>query len=443
MKNTENILLLCLVGIFVLSCSNNSPCNPQIEIDEAALCMRIDSLNKEYGISSHSIRHKPQEDAEEQKDTQEMKKEDKAKVIKADGAGFIDGSNCGSIIGTAIGIIATSGNPIGTAWGTVIGWATGGIIGATAASIIEAAEQEQGQLEYVDEEGWVTTITSEKDIYAIDLRNPIYSSLYSSCVFDDQIIGSNVGWVHNYIISLLFANNGSQIFFWDHQILMDSIMDIYFDMLVADNADVDVTTFGKEILYAINTKADSNDEYFNMYVSSYKTLSQEQSDPEILKNYTEEYMEIVQASISSECYALAINGSISTYFYSARLWHTYIPNVRSSIYICANKYSKDFYTLSGYDAFNGIVTGVLGDEFSFVGIPNIRDGKIESLFVFDELFPLHNVAFRNTENYISNNTFHLDEDIVFQNLEYYDLLTIPAGTYHFDRFEEGYVVFFE
>lgn len=453
---TQNIqhLLSIFVGLTVLftSCNNNLPLNEieENQLNTTTLDYRLDSLNQVYGINSLNIRHKPLDNATEKEDTEELKEsKSKADISDADFDGFCSGAGVGGLAGGAVGTIVTGGGSvIGTAIGTLIGMVTGGIIGAVAKSVIAVQKQEEQQMEQGEDEGvWRSLIPQNKDIYAIDLRDPISFYEDRDCLFNEQIIGSNMGFVHNYIISVLYRNNGYRLFQWSPDVLVDSIIYTYANIL--DSKDLyleDILIISDEIInnVLIDDITHKDDEYISYFIESYQALISENVCFEKRRDYTEEYMDIIQQEIGDEEYVFLINGAISTYFYSYDLWQTYIPTQKSYRYICINE-NSDPYLFSSSEAYEHIITTIVyNGAISFAGVPVIRDNKIESIFVFDDLVPLNDVVWNDERNYIQDNTFYIEEDIIFQYVDYYyQEFTIPAGTYQFDRFKGGYVVFFD
>ena len=435
MKKIIFSILLCAACLVACQDSNGDVSNIKKNGDtQSRIEYRLDSLDAAYTSKGASIKkHKPAENTpEEKKDTEELKKkQDNAEIAEKDKDGFNDGAAVGGMFGAAIGSVATV---IGTGWGTIIGGALGGIGGAVVSSIIEAAKKEDNQKNISAEEIGLY-IKLEKDIYAVDLRSPI--SIYKpdfNLFFDEQIIGANVGLYHNCIISSLYENNGKDMFDWSPEAIRDSTIKYVMDLVDAEDPQ-SVYNLLVESTQALGEVEDAST--MNPYIDRYMSYSRELMQNEV-KAYTEEFMEIVQQELSDEQEVLQINGTISTYYYSCCLWEPYMPTMYEGLYVCHDDHNTFVLETYGENYRYAMVTD---ESITFIGVPVIRNDKIESLFVFDDMRVLSTTSWNNYVYQQDSNQwiFEPTDDITFSihGTEY----VIRQGTYQFDRFDGGYVVF--
>ncbi len=269
----------------------------------------------------------------------------------------------------------------------------------------------------------------------MDLRSPInpYREDYD-LLFDEQIYGAEMGYYHNCVITSLFDNNGKDMFDWSIEEIQDSTIEQVLDLLIAENPDV-----ARDVLHECLriVEEDGVDAPENPYVERYLFSVQELESPD-KKSYTEDFMRIIQQEIVDEQEVLLINGSISTYFYSSCLWKPYIPTMYEGLYVCHDDHNA--FMLETYDE-NFIHNMAADESITFIGVPVIRNNQIESLFVFDDMRILSTASWNDYIYQQDSNQwiFEPTDDIIFpiHGTEY----VIRQGTYQFDRFDGGYVVF--
>ncbi len=438
MKRLISVTLLCAACLVACQESDTGVLDNAMvsnSLSQKHLELRLDSLSATYKSNSVPVvAYTPaKEDSEENKDTEELKKkQDAAEIAEKDMEGFRDGAAVGGMFGAAVGTLA--GGSVGAAWGTIGGGALGGIGGAVIASVIEAIKQESSQINISSEEIG-HQIKSEKDIYTVDLRSPILMyGLDSEWYFDNEIIGANVGYYHNYIISTLYKNNGKKMFDWPNEEIRDSTIEHIMNLVTSDKPE-----YVYEILlestksFGEAEKSTTTTPYINKYIECISDLNQTKA-----KVYTEEFMHIVQEEMEDKQEIMQINGAISTYFYSSRLWKSYMPSMYSGLYVCFN--GNDSFLIETDDEKS--IQRLTDDEsLTFIGVPVIRDGQIESLFVFDDLRMLKTHSWNDYVIQLDNNKWELviPNDVILYN--HNTQYVISHGVYDFYRFDGGYVAF--
>lgn len=430
--------ILCItvasLSLLCTSCRENTGAMNKETIvhDEMQLYYRLDSLSKVYSSLQNGLccaaRKKQTADGE-------FTKEQQNKIAKADMEGYAIGYGIGIGTGT---LIATVNAPAGFAIGITSAFALAEVFSARWSSVAADEIREATKAE----------ITME-DLYKLDPYHPINDFSTTIPWFDPSIPGASAGFLHNYSLSLLYKQHSEDFFELSAAQLSGDILDLLLQESYDDHETYEIRTFAYNHLE--QDLANWNSE--NSIISSEEVIQHyfqllEEIPEENYIAFTGEYMQIVYQEIGDEDRVILINGCLSTYVYSLHFWNLNVPYLYRTTYLCQNRQNRKFETVMCTNPREVVLSWVTTGKFSIIAIPAIREERIVALFVFDELNPY----FAN--NIINNRYVQIEENgaylntidnpaIIFEEERSKKQYACPKGRYEFQKFKEGYVVFFE
>lgn len=429
MKRFFSFLYITIITFFC-AC-NNEVSQKCISPEQRELQMhqRLSSLKYKYGDitinGKKTIRRVKTENDDEENPNHT--REEKVQIAKEDMEGFAIGGGLGLGFGAAVGSVVPG---IGNGFGALCGGLIGGIVYAVVWSI-DAANELQGD--------GTCSITR---LYYIDSSNPIYSFSQPMELFDSSIECSNVGWMHNYIISSLHNDGQDSLLTLSHEEIIDYIFTTALSPIIGyeneyyalyeeiqDNIDNDYSTFN----------ISDYDATIQLYFEDLHYISER-----FWHEYTEDFMQIVDDELSGydDTRVMVINGCLSTFYYSRCLWNLNVPDVYSGTYLLFDvlqgewEYITTEHIIEYYSAM--LASGDILNKLIFV--PRISNGVLTSLFLYDEI---------STLEYLPDNSYVTDvlESISMTLPNEYIIdtgnsqnLIFPSGIYPFQRFDEGYLI---
>lgn len=304
-KHMKKILLLLLVVLVSFSCAEQNP-KQLIGCERAnALSYKIDSINTWYLQECYNSTISPSvyssSEEQEKDDTEELKKKDDTSVFLADAVGFASGSFLGAETGAILGTVVCPG--MGTLAGGVGDAIATGVTVAMVCSILAADRNNKDS-------------TKNSEIYW-EYEDWIYQN--DAVVFDESIIASNVGWLHNAIITSLGINR-EEI---DIEILLD-----YSSNYLESNS---ICEFYDRVQFCANIRDQwsclnenlYNSDFFANYYPIFEdyVMVFEQIEEDYRFSYTESIMIEISESGLLEEDMYRLNGMISTFYYSSLLWN--------------------------------------------------------------------------------------------------------------------------
>lgn len=230
-------------------------------------------------------------------------------VFRNDAIGFATGFTFAGCEGALVGTVLAPG--IGTVTGAIADKLIVGLSTGLVASVVAArVENEEAALEK-DNNGesndWVKDFSCE-------------------FLFPEDMLGANIGYYHNWLISNLWMETGDDIHGVETEyILTTTIRLLEENEIVQFN---DVSSFNLEAsLICANFQnfsevsfADVLGEYCEviyLYLTEFYAVSSEYR-----QQFTSDFMDVIAGYGLSDEITLLLNGTISTYYYSSVLWNT-------------------------------------------------------------------------------------------------------------------------
>lgn len=310
-------LLLFLVPMMCACTTSNLEGNVNTE-NQMAFCaiqnvlqQHIERISIEYIERQDVVLYTanlPTDDDKQGDDTKEMKKQDD-NVATMDGIGFMVGVMADGEMGIVLGGII--GSAPGAAIGAVVDKMIAGLAIGLVMSVQTAKKQNNDSTANATEFLWnVDDWVNRED---------------EGCVFDTIIKGGNLGYLHNWLIREMWENTDVAAV-----IENDELSDEWLAAYLADNIDripkydiflYDSYRFYHTILQIRNTAINVWDcplyeAVLNTYLSTIRRLDREDKF-----EYTQDIMYAISESSLYDEHILALNGAISTYYYSMLLWN--------------------------------------------------------------------------------------------------------------------------
>lgn len=384
--NILNLGVFFLGVALLMSCSKcdvNSIEHPEKEY--SVLLVKLDSLDNTYSIEYDKSNHK----RAKEEDNTKLKRKEKFSVAKADLEGFIDGGSLGGFIGGAAGTIITGGSIIGTAVGGLIG---AGIVGIPY-SVVYSME------EYLNTtSGDSASVSSIERFYKINYRDPIYESQYTP-LFDNDILYSNVGCLHNYVVEKLVTNYAyDELIGMSQEDMLDYSITVLRDSLLYNTEECDsIYSFVRDEFSGINETSifdgysATDDNVYGIilrYIESVMEISEDN-----LFGYTSEFMNLVSQELTNLDEIFLVNSSISIFYYSYSLWKLRISDKTSNIYITADDYAEDLNVYCHEYPSEANYYNLLYMYDKLIFVPYFENGLSMRLFLFDAMEQLQNSSF--------------------------------------------------
>ena len=365
----------------------------------------------------------PRYEETEETDAQELKKEEKLEVAKEDMEGFAIGGGIGIALGGIIGSVG--GVPL-AAIGAGAGALIGGIPYAVVWSIVAAKEKKENPNENISSLDDIIKIRHDFSMIDYRCKEPLFS---------ENIIGANVGFLHNYILSSLYHRNKDTFWDWSNEQIIDStfvvLAEYYNSIQISD------------LSHLISNDLYYSNEYIPLhnYVELYFEYLNDVSESNWI-NFSEDFMNVINTQLSDENEIMLINGSISTFIYSYHLWNFNLPDIYVSDYICYRN-NGNFCHIRFNDSFRyNLECHIYSNNCKLHFIPVIKDSVISSLYIFDEISPIYYSLSYLPYIYKIDSTYYLTNDnyniFVFDNNNQF---YFPIGIYELKRFGGGYIIF--
>ena len=402
-----NFVFFLSVVVYFVSCSK-CDVNSVEHIDKqySILFVKLDSLDNTYSIEYDKSNHKR---AKEEEDNTKLKQKDKVDIAEADMEGFAIGAGVGALYGASIGSIVGAG---------LLGSAIGATIVGIPYSVVYSMSE---YLNTTSEDS--ASVSSIESFYKINYKDPIYEYQYTP-LFDNDILCSNVGCLHNYVVEKLVTNyTYDELIGMSHEDMLDYSITVLRDSLLYDTEECDnIYSFVRDEFSGINETSifdeysATDDNVYGIilrYVESVMDISEDN-----LFGYTSEFMNLVSQELTNLDEIFLVNSSISIFYYSYNLWKLGISDKASNIYITADDYeeSLNIYCFEYPDETNYYNLLYMYDKLIFV--PYFENGLSMRLFLFDAMEQLQNSLF--------NGLFTV-EDKYFLYLNYNFSLDVECG----------------
>ena len=260
------------------------------------------------GTSIQGDESPTEESTSSEGDNQTESRDENREIFLMDMQFFAFGTVVSLVEIVVIGTILWPG--VGTAVGVVADMLVTSLTLAAIASVLSAKEANfialQGQVEGEDSSDWICCLSDD-------------------FLFSEDVLGANIGYYHNWLISNVWLDYGSEI----HNVSTEDIINhMVSSMEIYELAHFyDIDAFRSEIstIYAnIQSNQGMNIvdlvEYYHevilFYLSEIVTIPREER-----QLYTSDFMGIIATSRLSDENILFLNGMISTYYYSSVLWN--------------------------------------------------------------------------------------------------------------------------
>lgn len=316
--------------------------------------------------------------------------------------------------------------------GTVVGGAvfhfTKNIKAAFVAFAVAGALCSYGEYVAQRDDSTNSVVAYKGEFFAIDLRSPIGEYRPHLYEFLPTTIGSNVGMYHNYAIAELCTNPDYANLRYEAS---EDVFSAFGDILTkAGVYTTDEVNYMKQAVLKENlleTWKQRSDEFDIgqecALVSEFLTTISEM-DESSRYDYICQYMRIINDAYTrgelSEESALLVNGAVSTWYYSHRLWNYYIPlNGCASAYMLETEDGK-WYITSSLDKVRVMLET---NHIIAVGIPQIIDGRIAEVYFFEDMDGFLEMDLGASSCYTSDHitisevTLDTEIDINFDGLE--------------------------
>lgn len=288
-------LLLCT------SCSDNMDMQSVEKSNISMLMHRVDSINsyyiKVYGTSNvQSVVRKSTLDTDT---TQQQANHQE--IFRADAVGFYVGAVLGAEEGYVIGTFIYPG--MGTIFGAVAEAISAGISLGALCSIWTARNN--------------NCIALQNAEPSLNMEEWIHSD--PNILFEDELVGGNVGWYHNDIIRAIWSNS---LYNSSSEELLENIAVYLEDNHIVEYEDRELFISVLHEQWSMmpdNFYNNENIEYQLIVEGYMETMAQIDEDARFA--YTHSMMEEISQFGLEEVDTYLLNGTISTYYYSSQLWN--------------------------------------------------------------------------------------------------------------------------
>lgn len=229
-------------------------------------------------------------------------------VFECDALGFAVGFTFAGNEGALVGTILSPG--VGTIAGAIMDKLMVGIVTGMVASLTAANNANlEASLEQSNE--------GDMDYWIHDFSD--------SFLFSEDVLGANVGYYHNWLISNLWIEHGNNIRSMETDDILMYAVDllergeiVQFNDAPMFNAEVSSLCDGFQDFEGIsfmNIPEENRDVIF-LYLTELTTIL-----PNNRQQFTSDFMDVIAGYGLSEENTILLNGMISTYYYSSLLWN--------------------------------------------------------------------------------------------------------------------------
>ncbi len=279
-----------------------------------------------------------------------------------------------------------------------------------------------------------TVLSQVEDFRDLDMRQPI-NTLAPQQLYNSNIIGKNVGPIHNRVIlAAYYTNQLDPNEMISDEDLFDAVSDEYTNPdhvlyeTVADLLHDAHYVSDNELIESLN---DKYSEELHLIHHVYEVALN--LDSIALFDYTNQVMEIVHDAyvheLISDSSACLINASISTMAHTRLLWKSYLPDYRLTTMYFAYIADFDKWVLCNRSQLQELSNTY---HVTCTGIPGIVRGKCTEIFFFPSSSTYYNVSNINYSQPIQNSYFQLSNNVSFERM-------IPVYSNRlFEHMESGY-----
>ena len=398
-----NFVFFLSVVVYFVSCSKCDVKSVEhIDKQYSVLFVKLDSLDNIYYIEYDKSNHK----RAKEEDNTKLKEKDKVDIAKADMNGFAVGAGVGSIFGGFAGTIVTGGSVVGAAVGGFIG---AGIVGIPYSVVYSMSE-------YLNTtSGDSASVSSIESFYKINFRDPIYEYQYTP-LFDNDILYSNVGCLHNYIVEKLVTNyTYDELIGMSQEDMLNYSITVLRDSLLYNTEECDnIYSFVRDEFSGINETSifdgysATDDNVYGIilrYIESVMEISEDN-----LFGYTSEFMNLVDQELTNLDEIFLVNSSISIFYYSYNLWKLGISDKASNIYITADDYAEDLNVYCYEYPNEANYYNLLSMYDKLIFVPYFENGLSMRLFLFDAMEQLQNSSFNGLFTIEDKNFLYLNSN---------------------------------
>lgn len=395
-----NFVFFLSVVVYFVSCSK-CDVNSVEHIDKqySILFVKLDSLDNTYSIEYDKSNHK----RAKEEDNTKLKQKDKVDIAEADMEGFAIGAGVGALYGASIGSIVGAG---------LLGSAIGATIVGIPYSVVYSMSE---YLNTTSEDS--ASVSSIESFYKINYKDPIYEYQYTP-LFDNDILCSNVGCLHNYVVEKLVTNyTYDELIGMSHEDMLDYSITVLRDSLLYNTEECDsIYSFVRDEFSGINETSifdeysATDDNVYGIilrYIESVMEISEDN-----LFGYTSEFMNFVTQELTNLDEIFLVNSSISIFYYSYNLWKLGISDKASNIYITADDYAEDLNVYCYEYPNEANYYNLLSMYDKLIFVPYFENGLSKRLFLFNAMEQLQNSSFNGLFTVENKYFIHLNSDYV-------------------------------
>lgn len=261
------------------------------------------------------------------------------------------------------------------------------------------------------------SVSSIESFYKINFRDPIYEYQYTP-LFDNDILYSNVGCLHNYIVEKLVTNyTYDELIGMSHEDMLDYSITVLRDSLLYNTEECDsIYSFVRDEFSGINETSifdgysATDDNVYGIilrYIESVMEISEDN-----LFGYTSEFMNFVTQELTNLDEIFLVNSSISIFYYSYNLWKLGISDKASNIYITADDYAEDLNVYCYEYPNEANYYNLLSMYDKLIFVPYFENGLSKRLFLFNAMEQLQNSSFNGLFTVENKYFIHLNSDYV-------------------------------
>ena len=293
------ILTICV------SCSSKKDMQIVEVVDIHILLQKVDSINA-YFVKEHNISGNQCVLLKSPLESDSIQQANAQNVFVADAIGFWSGAVLGAGTGLVIGTIICPG--AGSLAGASLDFISGGLANAVVCSIVTAKHN-----------NWVALQEDEPQWDCGEWIN--YAN---NMLFEDEILGSNIGWYHNDIIQNIWSNSLYASSYEDMSDYMVAYMENnhFFEF---EDRELFISFVQQQFLFMSNEPQnyilqDFDTMEYQQIVEGYMATIV-QIEEEARYDYTHSIMEEISQFGLDDENTFMLNGTISTYYYSTQLWN--------------------------------------------------------------------------------------------------------------------------